>query len=257
MEENQENLPIKGLRRTFSRRLTPVEELKEAKDSLAYWWYRTLKQSTAYKKCCLTGGLGELSSTYQNFGDIFNEYIDFDKWWFERGRRLFQLKNAPPKVNKIEDYKDYRRASEKENALILEIPLTLRKETSIREVRKLINQAHQSLYGDKAVDIFKVADVKLKFNKSKIRFFTIETLLNIHRIRHRRPKAKLYEIAQIAKIDPDIYAKMDDVTDLTEEIKAEDFKRRMTIAASRYLKQAENLIYNAERGLFPAIKKIK
>lgn len=257
MEENQDNLPIKGLRRTFSRRLTPVEELKEAKDSLAYWWYRTLKESSAYKECCLAGGLGKLSDTYQNFGDIFNEYIEFDKWWFERGRKLFQLKKEPPKVKKIEDYKDYRRASEKGNVLILEIPLTLRKETSIRYVRKLINQAHQSLYGDKSVDIYKVADVVLKFNKSKIRFSTIETLLNIHRIRMRRPKAKLYEIAEIAKIEPDIYKRADDTTDLTDEIKAQDYKRRMTIAASRYVKQAETLIYNAERGVFPSIKKIK
>lgn len=257
MDESQGNLPIKGLRRSFSKRLTPLEELKEAKDSLAYWWYRTLKESEAYKDCCLCGGSGELSETYRNFGDIFNEYIDFDKWWFERGRGLFQLKKAPPKVKKIQDYKDYRRASEKENVLILEVPLTRRKETSIRDVRKLIKEAHQSLYGDKPLDIFKIADVQLKFNKSKIRFFTIETLLNIHRIRMRRPKAKLYEIAEIARIEPDVYAKMEDKTDLNDDVIAEDIKRRKTIAASRYLKQAENLIYNAERGIFPSISKIK
>ncbi len=251
MDEKNENLPIKGLRRSFSRRLTPIEELKEAKASLAYWWYRTLKESAAYRDCCLTGGLGELSTTYQNFGDIFNDYADFDKWWFERGRALFQLKKEPPKVKTIAEYKDYKRASERENVLILEIPLALRKETSLRAVRKFINEAHQALYGDRAVDIFDVADVKIQFNKSKIRTKTIETLLNIHKIKRRHPKAKLLEIAELANIDPDIYVRMEDKTDLTEESKAEDLKRRMTIAASRYIKQAENLIYNAERGVFP------
>lgn len=257
MDENKENLPIKGLRRSFSRRLTPIEELKEAKASLAYWWYRTLKESAAYRDCCLTGGLGELSDTYQNFGDIFNEYVDFDKWWFERGRGLFQLKKEPPTVKKIEEYKDYKRASEKESVLILEIPLTLRKETSVRAVRKLLNEAHQALYGDKVIDIYKVSETKLKFNKSKIRMFTIETLLNINRIRERRPKATLYEIAEIAKIEPDVYVRLDDKTDLTDDVIAEDTKRRKTIAASRYIKQAENLIYNAERGTFPSIDKKK
>lgn len=254
MDNDQENLPIKGLRRSFSKRLTPIEELKEAKDSLGYWWYRTLKESVAYQECCLAGGVGDLFETYRNFGDIFNEYSEFDKWWFERGRKLYQLRKASPKVKKVEDYKDYRRASEKDNVLILEIPLSLRKETSIRDVRKLINEAHQSMYGDKVVDIFKEADAVLKFNKSKIRMTTIETLLNIHRIRMRRPKATLYEIAEIAKVDPDIYVRLGDKTDLNDEVRAEDFKRRMTIAASRYVKQAENLIYNAERGIFPSIK---
>jgi len=33
--------------------------------------------------------------------------------------------------------------------------------------------------------------------------------------------------------------------------------RRKTIEASRYLKRAENLVHNAERGIFPSISKIK
>ena len=35
------------------------------------------------------------------------------------------------------------------------------------------------------------------------------------------------------------------------------YNRRMTIAVSRYLSQANNLIYNVERGVFPSITSFK
>ena len=52
-----------------------------------------------------------------------------------------------------------------------------------------------------------------------------------------------------ANIQLDLLART--TTEVWDEV---DEKRRMTIAVSRYSKQAKNLIDNAGRGIFPSIK---
>jgi hypothetical protein len=256
MDSNRENLPIKGIRSSFSRDSSPLNELKEAKDSLAYWWYKTLKESPAYKDICRAPRKNELWETYLAFGDIFEKYPKFEDWWVKQGRNKFQLKKAPPKVRKLEDYASARRSLEKDDVLFLEIPLTITKQSAMRGIRKLLNAAHSNLYGDKPIDIFKVADTTLKYQKSKIRKETIETLLDVYRFKKRKPDAKLREVADAIKFVPDLFLRTsEDLEHITpaDELKIE--ARRKTIAASRYVKQAENLIHNAERGIFPSIKK--
>lgn len=255
MDTHEENLPIKGIRSSFSRKPSPLEELKEAKKSLAYWWYRTLKESTAYKDICRSPRKTELWETYLAFGDIFEKYPKFEDWWTNQGRNQFQLKKAPPKVQKLEDYAAARKVLEKENVLVLEIPLTITKQTAMRSIRKLVNAAHFNLYGDKPIDIYKVADTTLKYQKSKIRKDTIEMLLDVYRFKKRNPDAKLREVADAINFVPDLFRRTsEDLEHITPDYELKIEARRKTIAASRYVKQAENLVHNAERGIFPSIK---
>ena len=257
MGNNEENLPIKGIRSSFSKNLSPLQELKEAKESLAYWWYRTLKESPAYKDICRAPRKTELWETYLAFGDIFEKYPKFEDWWVKQGRNQFQLKKAQPKVQRLEDYAAARKILEKEDVLVLQIPLTISKQTAIRGMRKLLNQAHLNLYGDKPIDIYKVADTTLKYQKSKIRINTIETLLEIYKLHKRKPDAKLLELANAINFVPDLFLRTTaDLEYITPSYEQKISDRRKTIAASRYLKQAKNLVHNAERGIFPSITKI-
>lgn len=258
MDNDQENLPIKGIRSSFSKNPSPLDELKEAKDSLAYWWYKTLKESAAYKDICRAPRKTDLWETYLAFGDIFEKYPKFEDWWVKQGRNQFQLKKAPAKVKKLEDYASSKKAFEKDDVLVLEIPLNIRKQTAIRDIRKFLNAAHLNLYGDKSIDIHKVADTTLKYHKSKIRNNTIETLLEIYKLKKRKPQAKLLDLANAINFVPDLFLRTTvDLEYITPEYEHIILDRRKTIAASRYLKQAENLVHNAERGIFPSIKKSK
>lgn len=258
MDANQENLPIKGIRGSFSRKLSPLDELKEAKDSLAYWWYRVLKESAAYKDICRSPRKTELWETYLAFGDIFEKYPKFEDWWVKQGRNQFQLKKALPKVQKLENYVATRKALEKEDVLVLEIPLTISKQSAMRGIRKLLNEAHSKLHGNKPIDIYKVADTALKYQKSKIRKDTIEMLLDVYKFKKRKPGAKLREVADAINFVPDLFRRTsEDLEHITPDYELKIEARRKTIAASRYVKQAENLVHNAERGIFPSIKKIE
>ena len=60
---------------------------------------------------------------------------------------------------------------------------------------------------------------------------------------------KLYEIGARVGVVLDLMARTTNGEAITEAME----KRRMTIAVSRYLKQAEHLITNAALGVFPKI----
>ncbi len=78
---------------------------------------------------------------------------------------------------------------------------------------------------------------------------TVELLLKLHSLRNRYPAMKLYELGQRAGVELDLLARATDGEEITEEME----KRRMTIAVSRYLRQAQCLINNATKGVFPKI----
>jgi len=256
MNNEQEDIVIKGVRRP-KEMLTPRAELERARTEFVYWWYMTLKLSESYRECCNKNGEGDLAETFKRFGDIFNIYDTFDQWWFNRGRTLLQLKKPTASVELIKNYSAYRKAAEDNDFLVFAIPLTIRKETAIRKVRDQLNKAHEARYRGKTISIHEVADIDLKYQKSKIRHEMIELLLKLYKIHKRRPKAKLAELADAIDYVPDLFLRTTkDLEHITPTYEQKILHRRKTIAVSRYLKQAENLVYNAERGIFPSIKKM-
>ena len=81
---------------------------------------------------------------------------------------------------------------------------------------------------------------------------TVELLLKVHEIRNANLTATNFQIGQMAGIELDILARDTEGTVYDDALE----RRRMTFAVSRYLKQAKQLIANAERGVFPCIKPI-
>ncbi len=246
MEDKQELLePIKFIRGSMRRRTPIEEELRQARKSPAYWWFKCLEASDEYRSCCELDGFGELGETYSKFGNIFN-FPHFDSWWLKHGRFLF-IQQEPKKV-KAFDSEMSRRSNTDNDNLILEIPLTLRKQTVMRQIGKELKKAYEG----RVVDIQKNSTAKVKFEKSKIRMTTVELLLKIQRLRKKYPELSLNELGMRAGVELDLFARITNDADMdTSEYER---TRRMTIAVSRYLKQARHLIDNAGIGLFPLIK---
>jgi len=244
MVEKEELLePIKFIRGSTRRRTPIEEELRQARRSPAYWWFKCLEASDEYRNCCALLGDGDLKETYSKFRNIF-EYSHFDSWWLKQGRFLF-IQEELKKV-KAFDSETFRRSDT--DKLILEIPLTLRKQTVMRQIGKELKKAYEG----REINIQKNSSAKVKFEKSKIRMTTVELLLKIHQLRKKHPDLSLNELGIRAGVELDLFARITNDADMdTSEYER---TRRMTIAVSRYLKQARCLIANAERGVFPSLK---
>ena len=244
MVEKEEVLePIKFIRGSMRRRTPIEEELSQARKSPAYWWFKCLEASDEYRSCCELLGYGELEETYGKFGNIF-DYPHFDSWWLKRGRFLF-IQQETKKV-KVFDSETARRSDT--DKLILEIPLTLRKQTVMRQIGKELKKAYEG----REIDIQKNSSAEVKFEKSKIRMTTVELLLKIYRLRKKHSDLSLNELGIKAGVELDLFARITNDADMDNS--EYEKTRRMTIAVSRYLKQARQLIDNAAHGVFPSIK---
>ena len=236
-EANRQN-PIKFIHHTADLK----EEIEQAKNSYAYWWFMCLRANDEYMSCCRLEGRGELAGTYTHFGNVNGHFAD---WWVNRGRNIFREQRPLKKVSVIATRNELNTIELQKDRLVLEIPLTMRRQTVTRQINRLLKTA----YTGREVDIQKASTARVKFVKSKIRVSTIELLLKITYLRKRYPKDTLAKIGERANIQLDLLART--TTEVWDEV---DEKRRMTIAVSRYSKQAKNLIDNAGRGIFPSIK---
>ena len=235
-------LRIKMIEGSLRRRLPFQEELDKAKHSWGYWWFRCLQASNDYLECCRAGGTGNLSEMYADFGNV---EMNFGSWWIKRGRKLFAEEAPLRDVQQITDEHLLNQLRIRDDRLIVEIPLQMRKITAIRKINKLLKQAH----GEQPVDIWAASSARRQRIKSKVRMSTVELLLKLHSLRKRFPDMTLYELGKRAGVELDLMAR----TTHGESIHLELEKRRMTIAVSRYLKQASYLIDNSAKGIFPKI----
>lgn len=239
---------IKFIPQTMRQKVELPEEIELARYTPAYWWFRCLEASDEYRTCCRHNGKGELAETYKLFGNIF-EYRNFDTWWLKQGRYLFIQKQPLKKVKEV-DVEKLKRFKVDGDKLLLEIPLTLRKQTAMRQIGAFLKIAYEG----RNIDIQQTSTAKIKFVKSKIQMSTVERLLKIHRLRERYPRLSLSKLGFRAGIELDLFARMTDAVDINANSDKDTEARRMTIAVSRYLKQARHLIDNAEHGIFPSIK---
>jgi hypothetical protein len=241
-EKDNPPLRIKMIEGSLRRRLPIQEELDKAKQSYGFWWFRCLQASEDYLECCRAGGVGELGGMYADFGNV---ETSFSSWWIKRGRRLFAEEAPLRDIQQITDEDSLNQLRIRDDRIIVEIPLQMRKITAIRKINKLLKQAH----GEQPVDIWAASSARCQRIKSKVRMKTVELLLKLYSLRKRFPDMTLYELGKRAGVELDLMAR----TTHGESIHLELEKRRMTIAVSRYLKQAGYLIDNAAKGIFPKI----
>lgn len=244
-QQQPEDLPNKLIGGGRARRLSTTDEIKEARSSPAYWWYRALQLNDEYEYCCQHSGRGTLSATYRDFGDVFN--LDFAQWWIRHGRKIFTETKPFKKTRQIVSKAELETVAwDPANKLILEIPLSLKRQTAMRQVGRLIKKAYEG----REVDVFKASTARRMIIKSKMRMTTVATLIRVLETRKQNPTLKLWEIGEKSGIELDLMARnKDEFPTLAME------RRRMTIAVSRLVRQATYLVVNAGYGRFPSIQK--
>ena len=243
-DELGNHLPNKMIPRSFRRPLPANEEIREARKSPAYWWYRCLLANDEYEYCCRHGGKGEMSALYADFGDVFE--LSFPQWWMRHGRKLFTEIKPFKKTQIIESTEQLQNTRLSKDKLIIEIPLTLRKQTVIRQIGRIL----KAEYENRVVDVMQVSTARRKIVKSKMRMSTVEQLLKVKAVRDANPRMTLNEVGIAAEIVLDLNARIYDEGEMSDA----DERRRMTIAVGRLLRQAKNLITNAGMGKFPSLQ---
>lgn len=223
---------------TFGR--SKIEKTQERyKNSVYYLWWEFLRRSTAYKKCCASGGKGKMKNIYQDFGDVFT--TDFKRWWQtnERGAYLF-AEQLPPKMIVIDEMPD---ASISGQVLVLQVPLKLPKRLLMAEFQKLLNVNHSGKRGRRN----NVSSSARYPVTGHIDTDALQKCLRVYDMKIENPKMRLWQVTQACKaIKRDAFIVDGDTQGIIT-----NKKLILANTASRLVKKAEIIIKNVESGRFP------
>lgn len=220
------------------------DELRQARSSWYGLWYRCLRLSDEYQHCCANDGKGRLKSMYGDFGDVVD--MRFEQWWQRVGRYLFAERKTIPKVQSFTHRRDLEEITNLRDKVVIEVPLTIRKSTVVRQINKILKAAYEG----RDVVPREQSTARRKLAKSKLRKETVSKMLDLYELRAKKPELTLWQLGEKAGIELDLMAR----TTHGQSMTLQEERIRMGIAVSRYLKQARNLIWNATEGVFPSVK---
>jgi hypothetical protein len=131
------------------------------------------------------------------------------------------------------------------NTFLLQIP----KEMSAKTATKKIKAQLQAYYQEHRVDARQNSTAALTLYKSRVKMSTVERSLEIWSTAHNEMAYNyLYEVGNKLKVS---YSHMPN--DRDDDETASNKKELMSIAVSRYIRQAELLMANAAEGKFPCL----
>ena len=251
MEQDDDLLQHKELgirhnrpRPSSSGNLELQQELTKAKNSWYSLWFRALQNSGRYMACCEAEGVHSLRHLFEDFGDV---RTSFPNWWMTTGRKLFAERRPIPKVEMHSKLNELSHIQTMKDRVVLEVPLTLRRSTVIRQINKLLDEAYKDR---EPVVPRKVSTAIRKLNSSKMQMDTVRRMLAVYECRVKFPNFSLYRIALKTELDIEFQLRSKTGKPMTDEQK----RVRYGIEVSRLLRQARLLIENAEAGIFPCIK---
>ena len=214
-----------------------------AADSPYRWWFECLKASHVYRENCRNPEAltGKAKKVYEVFGKI-RPALTFDIWWKRHGRKFFAELQGYRQVLLIDtpmfikpDPRTY----------LLQIP----KEMSARSVVRQVKAELKTYYGQNRIDPRQNSTAALKLHGSRVKMDTVERSLEIWGVAHNEMAGHyLYELGEKLKVS---YVQMP--VDGDDYMTQKDKRGKMSIAVSRYIRQAELLMANAAEGKFPCL----
>lgn len=239
---------IKGLPRLPLTDVDRATELKAAEASLYYWWWVFLRENQDYRRAIS----GRKEQPWARMAADFGRLGDrFETWWFERGRSLFQEQVAIPRVRKLQHTEpaNYDSINRK---LIVELPLTIRRKTILRQVSQLLdaelNTTDTKYFSQLRVHAHSTAKRRI-YPSQRIRLSTFKPLLQVWQARKANKTKPWWEIGEELKLSPSYVVEAGD-----DEQTIKHNRRMMTLIVQRHYRRATALIDFAGRGDFPRFK---
>jgi hypothetical protein len=229
-------------------------ELAQARASAYYWWWMFLLTSRDYRRAYddVRHGRSGTDADHERRIDMARDFgaihvrRNFDSWWLDRGRDLFSEQLVIPKVRAL-GHGDAVNLEQINAKLVLEIPLTVRRRTLMKQISAQLDRHHAG----RSLRLMRHSTAQRQLNPdSRMRIPTMELLHRIWTHRRDNPDQSLYALGEALRLSPVFICRESDSDD------ERAYKQRcMTIVVQRYLRKAEALIYWAARGKFPCVEK--
>lgn len=217
-----------------------------------YWWWAYLRRNEDYLKCCELGGIGPLAELYADFGDVRSD--DFPSWWgrsTQRGATLFAEKPMDLKLQKLSAKTDWLGEWEgNDEVMVVAVNMSIGRRKLQSYFANLLQREHKGKRGRKAM---KTANSTAKYPLR--RNFTVHSLkmalatYDAWLVNEQLPKEdrrQLWAVGETVRTSPSAMPQRgDDKLDMTVK------HNIMSVAVSRYVKQAKAIISNTALGLFP------
>ena len=244
------------------------QEAARAALSVRRWWWEFLRLSKDYWLACQTtkGRIAsnrdrEFARVYRDFGNIYD--CTFEQWWIDQGAYIFHEETEAPKVREVEgNYRSFERQRQREGKILIEIPIVLTKRTVQRYVGKILKRHEEQ----RPANVLETSTSRYPINPVR---YQLQTLQRMHEVwcLHRElilkpralglkpdPRQEKNDLFRIGKLLNLNYAYARPYED---EFEMRSNQRKMRVIVSRYLRRANQLIANVERGLFPVYKNVE
>ncbi len=223
---------------------------RDAGESVYYWWWAFMRLSPVFwyaRETGLTPADKAVAATYEKAGNL--EMRNFAKWWRDTGKDVFAEAKRPAKVRLI-DVNLLEQNELYEKSVLVEIPLTIRLDTIVRQLKRELDGVHPG----RKLDLLAHARSQLKLHTRKYRLRTLEIEYWVLLYRLLFPEIETWRIGDRLQISPDI--KVRNVVRGATTEKRRDPYLKLHSYAGRYLYKARFTQLNAERGSFPNAEKI-
>ena len=236
----------KGLR-GFTR--SDAEVLaNDAEDSIYRWWWEYLRLSPVFWFARETGHAlvdAKMAKTYELAGNL--KTSNFRRWWEETGVNVFAEAKRPGKVITL-DLEKLNEHPFKEKAFYLEIPLTIRKETILKQVREVLNVLHDG----RDLDVTATANAPFKLHTKRYRLRVIELEYWVLLYRLLYEDIKVWQIGDRLQLAPHLKVRTSE-----RRLEARDKRfNQLNSLTGRYLYKARFTLAHVERRSFPNGSKI-
>jgi hypothetical protein len=223
---------------------------RDAKESVYFWWWEFMRLSPVFWYARQTGlpiKHPEMAATYALAGDLSRD--NFYGWWRDTGCNVFVEAKRPASVQTLL-LDDLPQHEFFENGLLLEIPLTIRKETIIAQVKRLLNQYHSG----RGLDLAGTTTAKLRLHTKRYRLRTLETEYWVLLYRLLYSDIETWRIGDRLQISPSLKVRGIERGEFNMGRNPFDMLHSLT---GRYLYKARHTIVHVQQGRFPDATKVE
>jgi hypothetical protein len=234
---------------TKHKRLAPSKQ----EESPYYWFWAYMRRNKEYIKCCDKNGAGKLAKLYQDFGDIRGE--DFAEWWGGNSQKGGYLFGETPNEINLRQLKDKNEWSEEwnENIAVFAINLSIGRRKLQQYFAAQLETIHKGKRGRRSMgNTASTARYKLYRNYSVSNLKKMLEAYDAWLKNESLPKTErktMWELGESIRLVPVAMPPTHRDFQLQDNVKMRH--NTMTVAMSRYVKQAQIIIANTSLGVFP------